>query len=206
MTTPTEQPIKVLIKLSNRLLCDALQEVLRRESQHFDTAACVGCSEPPPHAIIVDENSLADHTRSTWPNSKIILIDNGIGEERIINNLINSRIDGVLSTNTDIELLKKALFAVHKGQVWIDNSKLKALLSHVETISSSSSRDELSKKERDIVILVSRGMRNREIAEELHISEQTVKSHLSRIFRKTNVTSRSQLVPLAIKFSTPASV
>ncbi|HEX9024402.1 MAG TPA: LuxR C-terminal-related transcriptional regulator, partial [Geobacteraceae bacterium] len=62
--------------------------------------------------------------------------------------------------------------------------------------------DTISKKEREIIVLISQGLRNREIADKLCISEQTVKAHLSRIFRKTNVTSRSQLVPLALKFRT----
>jgi DNA-binding CsgD family transcriptional regulator len=72
----------------------------------------------------------------------------------------------------------------------------------VESIARNQRHETISKKEREIIVLISQGLRNREIAEKLSISEQTVKAHLSRIFRKTNVTSRSQLVPLALKFTT----
>jgi len=48
------------------------------------------------------------------------------------------------------------------------------------------------------VLLVSKGLTNKEIASISCISEQTVKTHVSRIFRKLNVSRRSQLVPLAM--------
>ena len=209
MSNTPENRINIQIKLSNNLLCAALKEMLVKESALFDTGTPdhpADCSEyGPRQAIIVDENSLINCPRDLWPEAKIMLLDNGIGEERIINMLINCRIDGVISTNTDIELFKKAIFAVDKGQVWIDNAKLKALLNHVEGISNAPQQESLSKREKDIIILLSQGLRNKEIADRICISEQTVKSHLSRIFRKTNVTSRSQLVPLALKFTAPSA-
>jgi len=60
---------------------------------------------------------------------------------------------------------------------------------------TANSSESLSRKEREIVLLVAEGQRNREIAGRLCISEQTVKAHLSRIFKKANVSNRSQLVP-----------
>ncbi|HTG81353.1 MAG TPA: LuxR C-terminal-related transcriptional regulator, partial [Geobacteraceae bacterium] len=60
-----------------------------------------------------------------------------------------------------------------------------------------------SRKEQEIVLLVSQGLRNRDIAARLYISEQTVKTHISSIFKKAKVTRRSQLVPLALKFRVP---
>jgi DNA-binding NarL/FixJ family response regulator len=47
-------------------------------------------------------------------------------------------------------------------------------------------------------MLISQGLRNRDIAAKLYISEQTVKTHISSIFKKAHVSRRSQLAPLAL--------
>jgi DNA-binding CsgD family transcriptional regulator len=52
--------------------------------------------------------------------------------------------------------------------------------------------------EKEIASLICQGYRNKEIAQRLNISEQTVKAHLNRIFRKFNVSNRSQLITLAM--------
>jgi DNA-binding CsgD family transcriptional regulator len=52
----------------------------------------------------------------------------------------------------------------------------------------------LSPKEREIAHLVCQGLTNKEIAVKLSLSEQTVKAHLNRVFKKFNISNRSQLV------------
>ena len=56
--------------------------------------------------------------------------------------------------------------------------------------------EELTDREREIAELVARGLRNSEIARTLHVSENTVKSHLKSIFKKLNIDRRSCLVEL----------
>ncbi|TWJ32809.1 helix-turn-helix transcriptional regulator [Geobacter argillaceus] len=195
----------ILINLTNHLLCQAVHQLLHNYPDEFRAqiaAADTANDDFNPDTILVDAITLARNPLARWPKANILLIDTGIEEERIINLLLTHRIDGVIAVDTDTDLFRKALFAVGSGQVWIDNGKLKALLSHVESIARNQRHETISKKEREIIVLISQGLRNREIAEKLSISEQTVKAHLSRIFRKTNVTSRSQLVPLALKFTT----
>jgi DNA-binding NarL/FixJ family response regulator len=55
----------------------------------------------------------------------------------------------------------------------------------------------LSKRQKQLLILLDKGLSNRDIAEELKISEHTVKVHLWRLFRRLNVKSRSQASHLA---------
>ena len=200
-----EKDSRILINLTSLLLCEAVQLLLQNHQNETRLQIAVGSSVDEkfsPDTILVDANTLTSTTLSRWPDAKILLLDTGLEEERIINLLINHRIDGVIAVDTDADLFRKAIYAVGSGQVWIDNGKLKALLAHVESIARNQRHDTISKKEKEIIVLISQGMRNREIADKLCISEQTVKAHLSRIFRKTNVTSRSQLVPLALKFRT----
>lgn len=196
---------RIFINLTSLLLCEAVQLLLQHQEEETRLQIAVGNNvgdEFMPDTILVDANTLARNPLARWPEAKILLLDTGLEEERIINLLINHRIDGVIAVDTDADLFRKAIYAVGSGQVWIDNGKLKALLAHVESIARNQRHDTISKKEREIIVLISQGLRNREIADKLCISEQTVKAHLSRIFRKTNVTSRSQLVPLALKFRT----
>jgi DNA-binding NarL/FixJ family response regulator len=63
---------------------------------------------------------------------------------------------------------------------------------------AASSLTRLSDREREIAVLVARGMKNKDIAGELHISENTVKRHLQSIFSKTGVRDRLELAVLAV--------
>lgn len=54
--------------------------------------------------------------------------------------------------------------------------------------------EELSKRERDVLELLGRGLSNRQIAEALFIGQETVKTHLKSVFRKTGATSRYELM------------
>jgi DNA-binding NarL/FixJ family response regulator len=59
-------------------------------------------------------------------------------------------------------------------------------------------RSALSKREREITALITQGLRNRDIADKLFISEQTVKNHIHNIFDKTGVSDRLELALYAI--------
>ena len=77
-------------------------------------------------------------------------------------------------------------------------SALNALLIPESTFEDSSPTDsKLSKRQKQLIIMLDRGLSNREIADELGISEHTVKVHLWRLFRRLGVKSRTQAVHFA---------
>lgn len=201
--------MKILIRLGSILLGTALRDLLNRDQDNCDLVAFTEgeqLRESPPDGIVVDAQTLATgETVSQWPDAKLILIDTGLPEKEIVDLLCGFKIDGVISTDTDSELFKKALTVVCTGQAWIDNGTVRALLHRIEATTKVSVKDSLSNKEQAIILHISQGLTNREIAEKLFISEQTVKAHLSRIFRKCNVKNRAQLVPLAMMFRQPVS-
>ena len=197
-----KRSMNILIHLGSYLLCEALGRLLDNESEGYQVFAANSAGKIGsfiPDKILVDACTIGQCMPIRWPDAKIILIDTGLEEEVIINLLLSYRLDGVIKTDTDLPLFKKALNSIDAGQVWIDNSRIKALLNHAESLVNTQPDKNLSKKEREIIILISQGRKNREIADSLCISEQTVKSHIGRIFRKTNVNTRSQLVPFALK-------
>jgi LuxR family transcriptional regulator, positive regulator of biofilm formation len=192
--------VNILIDLSSKLLSEALFVLLKKNATNCQAVVAHSFDQSSgftPDTIIVDAAVLGQTRKMLGNSAKIILIDTGLDEEQVIRLLFTHKLDGVISTNTDTELFLKALHAVGDGQIWVDNGKLKAMLQDPLPSAKLSEVESYSKRERGIVLLVAKGFKNREIASELNISEQTVKTHISRILKKANVVSRAQLVPLA---------
>lgn len=204
MDRQTNYPrMNILINLSSRLLGEALKSLLTQDEDAYQSVEIYNSGsskECTPDKVLVDASTLGHPFPSEWDKANVILIDTGLAEEEVIRLLFSHKLDGVIATNAGTALFKKALRAINAGQVWVDNGKLKALIHNRSEVLKPPASESLSKKEREIVLLVAEGQRNREIAGRLCISEQTVKAHLSRIFKKANVSNRSQLVPLALKF------
>ena len=196
-------PVSILVNLSSLVLGTALSGLLSSSRDSYFPCVALNIAhvkEFEPELVLTDVASLKPAIFTRWPAAKVILFDTGLQENELISILLNYKLDGIIASDTDIQLFLKALAVVRSGQLWIDNSKLKALLGFAESTIRANNHDKISSKEQSVIMLVSQGCKNRDIAMRLGISEQTVKTHISNIFRKTNVTSRSQLVPLAMKY------
>jgi len=105
---------------------------------------------------------------------------------------------GVFARNDSCERLCKCIQRVHEGQVWANNQQVNYLIQALgdkrSNLKKSDARTALTKREEYIVGLVLEGRTNRDIARQAHLSEHTVKNHLFRLFKKTGVSSRSQLI------------
>ncbi len=100
--------------------------------------------------------------------------------------------------------IQHALEAIENGQVWLSHEVIQAMSQQLaSTVQSDAWKTRLTQREVDIVEALMQGMSNREIAQTLHISEPTVKTHLKHIFEKFQVKDRLALV-LAIKNDHPA--
>jgi len=98
--------------------------------------------------------------------------------------------------------LVDAIRAVHHGEARLHPDiarKLMEQVSQMHTSPQESSINELTAREREVIRLVALGRNNREIAQELFISEKTVKSHISNLLGKLNLEHRTQLAIYAIK-------
>ena len=97
---------------------------------------------------------------------------------------------------------------MHGGEIWLDSHTTAAVMrqfaqpgefqSGSGQQSKGRERSPLSQREREIVALVAQGYKNKEMAEKMFISEQTVKNHLHNIFDKLGVSDRLELALYAI--------
>lgn len=104
----------------------------------------------------------------------------------------------ILKETAPRELLQIAQL-VRSGERWLDPEATKRALSQAmaERQMDYHAQGALTRRETDLTRLVSRGLRNKEIAAQLEISEGTVKMHLHRIYEKLGVSSRTELVIFA---------
>lgn len=109
-------------------------------------------------------------------------------------------IEGYMLKDSDSSELKKAIFAIAQGDDFIQPSLIPMLNSKMlERDSDKEKLKALTKREYDVLKLLAVGMYNKEIATRLDISERTVKNHVSNIFKKIDVTDRTQAAVFAIR-------
>lgn len=113
---------------------------------------------------------------------------------------VNIGIDGYILKDSKSAELKKAIFCVISGESYIQPSMIPLLnYKMVERDIDKTKIEQLTKRELEVLRQLSFGLYNKEIGEKLHISERTVKNHISSIFRKIDVTDRTQAAVFAIR-------
>jgi len=118
---------------------------------------------------------------------------------------------GIVLKQSATDLLIKSIRKVNAGEIWLDSHTTAAVMRQFATgpdeaapagvpVSNPRERERslLSQREREIVALVAQGFKNKEMAEKMFISEQTVKNHLHNIFDKLGVSDRLELALYAI--------
>lgn len=203
---------RIAIYLSNDILTEGVSRLLENEAG-IDIAGIVKNGEDPyeriftlnPDVLLVDftmlYNKFNDPTsRSDLRDLKTILIDTCCGEENIINAIVTKGVKGIITSNSTSELLIKAIKAVVDEEVWFDKDIVKNLVTGMNS-TKNNERTLLTDREKEVVLLIGKGYKNKEIAKKLFISEPTVKTHLHRIFQKLEVRNRPQLVTYALKHS-----
>jgi len=113
---------------------------------------------------------------------------------------------GIIPKQTPADMLLKSIRKVHAGEFWLDRLTTADVIRKLAKKNAASParpglREQsasLSQREREIVNLVAQGFKNKEMAERMFISEQTVKNHLHNVFDKLGVSDRLELALYAI--------
>ncbi len=126
-------------------------------------------------------------------------------DEAMIFKALKAGAKGYLSKNTSTSSLIKAIKVVHKDELWVERKVVARFFYENNTADSGKEGlqenpiKDLTPREQDVLRLLIKGFSNKEIANDLFISEKTVKSHLNKVFRKLNVSRRLDAILSAIK-------
>jgi DNA-binding NarL/FixJ family response regulator len=106
---------------------------------------------------------------------------------------------GICERDKSYDLLHKCIVCVNRGQVWANSQQMRYVLEALSGgvlpfVTNARGHILLTAREQEIVSKVAEGMKNREIAELLNVSEHTIKNHLFRIFERLGISSRAELI------------
>jgi len=134
------------------------------------------------------------------PEVSVIILTMYLEDEYVFE-AIRAGAHGYIPKDAGLEKMLEAIRAVHCGEIRIDSTiASKALMKLCRKAEGPQERIiSLTKREKEILSFVVKGARNREIAEELLLSEQTVRNRLSGIFKKLGVRNRTEAALYAVR-------
>jgi DNA-binding NarL/FixJ family response regulator len=136
-----------------------------------------------------------------YPNTKVLVLTTFDDDEWVFD-AIRAGADGYLLKDTTREKVIEAVRGTILGKSYVDPSVVGKLLdqvAHKQEKPSALITDKLTGREVDVLRLVARGLSNSEIADQLHLSEGTIRNHVSAIFTKLDVADRTQAAIIAIQ-------
>ncbi|HEX9530217.1 MAG TPA: response regulator transcription factor [Acidimicrobiales bacterium] len=142
--------------------------------------------------------------RAMAPSTRILMLTVS-DEEEDLYEAIKAGANGYLLKEISVEEVAEAIRAVVQGQSLISPSMASKLLSEFNSLVRRAEEKPqfpapaLTSRELEVLKLVAKGMSNREIADELFISENTVKNHVRNILEKLHLHSRMQAVMYAVR-------
>lgn len=131
-----------------------------------------------------------------WPVVEVVAVTSFLEEDKI-RGALEAGATGYLLKDADASDVGEAIRAAVAGEMHIDPAAAKALTAALRA--PKSAVDELTPRERDVVILIAEGGTNRQIASRLGVTERTARTHVSNILGKLGLASRTQAAMWAVK-------
>lgn len=159
-----------------------------------------------PDVILMDINipdkngiEVTSIIKKNYPDIKVLILTMYDHDEYFMS-AIREGADGYLLKDAPSQQVVDAIHSVSNGQSVFHSSMTKKFLglnqSEIEPVKT---KDTLTEREKEVLNCLVQGMSNKEIAQDLFISDKTVKIHVSNIFKKLDVKSRSQVVIYAVQ-------
>ncbi|HEV2732687.1 MAG TPA: response regulator transcription factor [Terriglobales bacterium] len=215
---PGSEVVTIAVADSTRIHTQLLTEAMRND-HGLQVVASASCSADllaavsrVPIDVAVIGHSLDDKSgrgtdvlremRALRPHIKgVILLDSSRPEDVL--DCFRAGAKGIFSKHERLENLCKCIHSVHEGQIWARSVELDLALNALANLpvvraTNHKGIDLLSGRERQVIQCLASGMTNRDIADSLGLSPHTVKNYLFRIFDKLGVSSRTELLFLAM--------
>jgi DNA-binding NarL/FixJ family response regulator len=219
MPDATRGTINVLLADSSPLQLQLLTAALRRRSE-FRLRSCPLESEPifdalnhaPVQVAVLALNhqngqphdlALLRRLHLAYPQTTKILLLESCDRDLVINAFRSGARGLFCFGDSPFRALCKCIHVVHQGQIWASAQQVDYLIDLVTQVPSlrvvnANGDNLLTPREEQVVALVAEGFANREIAQELGLSEHTVKKYMFRIFDKLGISTRVELVLYAV--------
>ena len=134
------------------------------------------------------------------PDTRIIMVTGKL-EGGHIRELLNSGVRGYITKGSSSDEMDRAMRRVMAGEQYLSPDVAQQVAMDMINGDDENPFDRLTSRESEIIHLLLRGHRNRQISTSLHISEKTVSTHRTRAFDKLHVKTTAELVRLAMRFN-----
>lgn len=206
------QQIQVLIVDDHTLFRESLSRLLESETEHKVVGTCASAddalkimAEEEIDIVLLDYDlgeqpgtQLLSEAKRNGFTGRVLMVTGGMSDTAILRALDNGT-SGVFLKNSPLAELIQAIRRVILGEIWIDPGLMKGLLTGARHRNEESRHEALSGRERKVLRYVFEGLSNKEIGQQLGISEGSVKATLQQLFARTGVRTRSQLVRIAVE-------
>lgn len=205
--------INIVIADDHKMVREGLKQLLELEpsfavvGEASDGYECLDIvSKVKPDIVLLDINmpnldglqTLKIMRRQGMTNKVILLTINSDADYVI--RAMDYKCNGYVLKDSDFDTLKNAITLVNDGEIYIEPSLTTDISSNLVKREIVKERlENLTVRETEVLKMLSKGLLNKEIAAALNISERTVKNHVSNIFKKINVSDRTQAAVFAIK-------
>ncbi len=207
-----EPTISVMILGGDRVFAEALEAVLAAEEGLRLRAAPANPADTddPPSILLIDASSdpaaalaLTWSARERFPEAQIMILGLQSEDESVLEFIEAGAAAYLLQSASPAQLIE-ALHFLREGQVHSSPRIAAAVVERIAALEKErkpvplpQGREPLTARELEILTLMARGLRNKEIARSLHITVQTVKNHVHNVLEKLRVHRRRDAVRLA---------
>ncbi|MFP3122867.1 response regulator transcription factor [Ectobacillus funiculus] len=151
--------------------------------------------------LVMDEMDGVEATKciiQEWSDAKIVVVTSFLDDEKLYPVIEAGAASYMLKTSRASDIAD-ALRATHRGETVLEPKVTGKMMSKMRQKQEYKPHEELTEREREILLLIAEGKSNQEIADELFIALKTVKTHVSNILNKLNVSDRTQAVIYAFR-------
>ena len=201
------------ISVIETLSCNEIEQADKQPGKQPDSLKKTGLEQKPDIILFASCAKWTDikkkllRVRKRFPNTPIIVISSRVEPESMEFNVIKWGAKGFLNSTTPLEILIKAVRACYAEEIWASRKFAGRMMNDLEEkkgfagahISKQEIPGRLTRQELKVIMLIASGFRNAEIGKKLFISENTVKTHINRLFKKINVKNRLQAALWAAK-------
>ena len=219
MPKPLTEPIRILLIDDHAIVLAGLRmlieskaglKVVGEAGNRADALALAAREQPDIILLDLDlgrESGLdfLPELLSAAREARVIILT-GVRDSQAHHRAVSLGAMGVVPKEKAAEVLIKAFVKVQAGEVWLDRSMMAKVLAEMSPARANKKIDPeaakiatLTKREREVITLVGEGIKNKQIANRLFISEITVRHHLTSIFSKLNLSDRFDLIIYAYR-------